>query len=61
MEQQERTLKRKGWQAETQIRSCRTPLCIRLNSEENGHFDIHFQKSGFKERSKIYQGDAFRT
>ena len=26
---------------------------VRLNSEENGRFDIQFQKSGLKERSKF--------
>jgi len=30
-----------------------------LTSEENGHFDIQFQKSGFKERSKFLKALIF--
>ena len=32
---------------------------VRLTSEENGHFDIQFQKSGFKERSKFLKALIF--
>ena len=32
---------------------------VRLNSEENGRFDIQFQKSGLKERSKFIKTMIF--
>ena len=32
---------------------------VRLNSEENGRFDIQFQKSGLKERSKFIKAMIF--
>ena len=32
---------------------------VRLNSEENGRFDIQFQKSGLKERFQVYQDNDF--
>ena len=32
---------------------------VRLNSEENGRFDIRFQKSGLKERSKFIKTMIF--
>ena len=32
---------------------------VRLNSEENGRFDIQFQKSGLKERSKFIKSMIF--
>ena len=32
---------------------------VRLNSEENGRFDIQFQKSGLKERSKFIKTIIF--
>ena len=32
---------------------------VRLNSEENGRFDIQFQKSGLKERSKFIKAIIF--
>ena len=32
---------------------------VRLNSEENGHFEIRFQKSGLKQHSKFIKAMIF--